>query len=250
MNEINEEYEWMGYAELLAYQADPDYDEECNVCGSQSLFIFQRDYETLEFPFTHQQYLDNADVIGTIKAYGMDVERFWRAVQYIWFLNDRKCVGVVTAFPPAGEQLQGAVDYYRRHKKVKLVLQAKNKRRLSICDPHALQLVFDAITKLLQEHPQELQWAGVNFEQGKIAYSLSLQKCHVTKLFLKLFELLNLPDGTKLQVKTGVSSNKMLLISRLIYLMKLTDTPSYLDDENALKAILRDYDEGEIRSFV
>lgn len=250
MNEIDEEHEWMGYVERLAYKTDPDYDDEGNMCGSCSLNHFIEHYDSLSFPLTRQQFLNNSEVIDTIEAYGMDVERFWRVVQYISYVNERKCVSVVVAFPPVQEQLLEAVDYYQQNRDVELTLKAKGKRKLTIFDPQALQVAFGAITKLLQEHPQDLQWAGVDFAQGKIAYPLSIQRCHVAKLFMALFELLDLPDGAKLQVRDGVSYNKLLLISRLIYAMRLTDTSSYLYDENALKANLRDYAEVEIRSFV
>ncbi len=249
-HEMNSEAGEMEYVEQLAYRADPDYDEEENLCGSRSLFVFQRDYETMKFPFTRQQYLDHTDIVDTVVAYGMDVERFWRAVQYIYFLNERKCVGVFMAFPPVGEQLRQAVEYYRRHRDVEWVLQARGKRKLMLFDPHALEVAFGAIEALLERHSQDLQYAGVDLNHGKTGYPLSVQRCHVAKLFLTLFELLDLPDGGTLSVRDGVSYNKLLLISRLIYLMRLTDTPSYLDDENALKACLRDYGDVEIRSFV
>lgn len=249
-HKMNPEAGKMEYVERLAYRVDPDYDEEENLCGSRSLFAFERDYERLELPFTRQQYLDHTDIVDTVEAYGMDVECFWRAVQYIYFLNERKCVGVFMAFPPVGEQLRQAVEYYRQHRNVEWVLQARGKRKLILFDPHALKVAFGAIEALLERHPQDLQYAGVDLNHGKTGYPLSVQRCHVAKLFLTLFELLDLPDGGTLPVRDGVSYNKLLLISRLIYLMRLTDTPSYLDDENALKACLRDYGEVEIRSFV
>lgn len=154
------------------------------------------------------------------------------------------------AFPPVGEQLRQAVEYYRRHRDVEWVLQARGKRKLMLFDPHALEVAFGAIEALLERHSQDLQYAGVDLNHGKTGYPLSVQRCHVAKLFLTLFELLDLPDGGTLPVRDGVSYNKLLLVSRLIYLMRLTDTPSYLDDENALKACLRDYGDVEIRSFV
>ena len=113
-----------------------------------------------------------------------------------------------------------------------------------------LRLLFDTIDELLKEHPDQFTWTGLDTRQGKRAYPVSVQICHAANLFIELFHMLKLSEVPIPKEQGTVSYNKLLLISRIIYFMKLTRTKSYLDDENALKAILRDYSNVPIMSFV
>lgn len=244
------EFALLRYAHDLAIQVDPEYDEECNLCGSPSFYAFVPRYKTHDFPFTRQDYLNNTDIIDTITGYGLDVEKFWYVLLYVYYETQWRCVGVVDLQATAREQLQQAVDYVRKNKNAEMVLQAKGKKKITIYHRSILRLLFDTIDELLKEHPDQFTWTGLDTRQGKRAYPVSVQICHAANLFIELFHMLKLSEVPIPKEQGTVSYNKLLLISRIIYFMKLTRTKSYLDDENALKAILRDYSNVPIMSFV
>lgn len=243
------EYKLLRYAHGLAIKVDPEYDG-WELCGSASFDAFETRYKTYDFPFSHQDYLNNTDIIDTITGYGLDVELFWYALLYVYFETQWRCVGVVDLQPTTRVQLQQAVDYVRRNKDAEMVLQAKGKKKITIYQQSILKLVFDAVDELLKENSDSLDSTALDLKQGKRAYSVSVQICHAANLFVELFHMLKLSEVPIPKEQGTVSYNKLLLISRIIYFMKLTRTKSYLDDENALKAILRDYSEVPIKSFV
>ena len=76
----------MEYALELAYRIDVEIDEnDCGFLGTWiNIFLSRLRQNVIDPPFTWEAFCDNTDIIGTIKGYGMDVEKFWFVLLFIY----------------------------------------------------------------------------------------------------------------------------------------------------------------------
>ena len=66
-----------------------------------------------------------------------------------------------------------------------------------------------------------------------------------TKIFLSFFKL-KPPTRKKAPKGATFSLNKMLLVSRLIYILGLTDNDKFLDSDDSLKGFFKQYKDFEM----
>lgn len=81
----------MEYALELAYRIDVEIDEnDCGFLGTWiNIFLSRLRQNVIDPPFTWEAFCDNTDIIGTIKGYGMDVEKFWFVLLFYLRYDDR-----------------------------------------------------------------------------------------------------------------------------------------------------------------
>ena len=73
---------------------------------------------------------------------------------------------------------------------------------------------------------------------------LCYQMCFAAERFKDLFSALHLPSKVKTKADSSereVSYNKLLLISRLLYLMKLASNENFKYSDESLKGIIKSY---------
>ena len=48
-----------------------------------------------KFPFTKEQFLENTSVIRSLQALGIDIEKFWVALLFVYYLTQKKTENVM-----------------------------------------------------------------------------------------------------------------------------------------------------------
>lgn len=229
---------------------------------SQALGAFINDCDSgkAAFPFTYQSYLEDKNIKETIKGFDLDVEQFWYALLFIYWLTQIRCVNVHKPKGAMGEQMQKLIEYLDGIDS--FTISTEGKKKLVIDDVGVMSSIRDFLQKKMNEDEFGANH-GYSFKlnsQNEHLESASVQMWFAATRFQKLFENLELSEKRakdsevkyvydpiyQKRVAVGggkrtVSYNKMRLISRLMYFMKFTRNESFLIDENALKGILKQY---------
>ena len=207
------------------------------------------------------KYLASEEVIDTVKAFGLDVGKFWYLCLFIKDVAEGYTVDAVKKNPTHREELKNLVAELD-----KLEPEIKNNRFVSvkgtgeltlkvgkhpikITDGRTLTLINYAVSKLLDEfkdNNQLLDCASIDFNQKK-----NLKPIYQIYLFNKYLSWFIKPlvaDKTSL-----ASKDKNLLISRMVFILGISDDESYFEEYNDkgdklnfLKNNLRRYQEVEI----
>ena len=84
------------YREAIAVKYVPDVDidpatGERYVCGTTALPLFIRRYNQNELygNFTYEDYIANEDIQNTLKGLGVDIDKFWFLLLFIFILVER-----------------------------------------------------------------------------------------------------------------------------------------------------------------
>lgn len=207
------------------------------------------------------KYLASEEVIDTVKAFGLDVDKFWYLCLFIKDVAEGYTVDAVKKNPTHREELKNLVAELdklepeiksNRFVSVKgtgeLILKV-GKHPIKITDGRTLTLINYAVTKLLDEladNNELLDSASIDFNQKK-----DLKPVYQIYLFNKYLSWFMKPlvaDKASL-----ASKDKNLLISRMIFILGISDDESYFEEYNDkgdklnfLKNNLRRYQEVEI----
>ena len=235
--------------EIFNYD-DPDLDEEW-----QSRFIiFWQSYMTgsIKQPFTKKDYLGNKRIINSVKAFGLDVEKFWILILYVYYYVTNHLVKGVTIEDNSKElfahKLMKQIEAYE-NKDIEITIKCENKKiKIS-------EIGKDAILLMLKEGYEKLyknaSGHSIKTSTDKAQFSASYQMKMAVQKFEYVFRYL---DETLNLIHTDTpakgSLNKMLLFSRIIYFYKWTPNKNFLDDESSLRGVLKAYKDKPIpRTF-
>ena len=207
---------------------------------------------------------------ATLKAYDLDASKFWYLCicikDYVTELTINATIKNKTAREKLTElyrkidELQPGVVADVRIKtkgKAKLTLNVYRKN-IVIEDGHTLSLLSTAIEEFLENHPEEqlLDIAPFNFKQKK-----DLSPIYRISLFNKYLSwFLSQRTANSDFVKSSpyvVSIDKSLLVSRMVYLLGLSDDVRYMQEYNEttgnrlnwLKSSLKGYENVEISTY-
>ena len=209
-------------------------------------------------------------IYATLKAYDLDASKFWYLCicikDYVTDLTINATIRNKTAREKLTElyqkidELQPEVVSDVRIKtkgKAKLTLNV-NRKNTVIEDGHTLSLLSAAIEEFLENHQEEqlLDTAPLNFKQTK-----DLSPIYRISLFNKyLGWFMNQRTANQNFVNSSpyvVSTDKSLLISRMIYLLGLSDDVRYMQEFNEttgnrlnwLKSSLKGYEDVKITTY-
>ena len=221
---------------------------------SDTIRSFLKEYEKEEIscPFTYKKYKDNKDIIDTIEAFGLDVEKFWYAVLFIYWLTQVKCVKIIERGDTVGEQRKQLIDFLKGI--YSFTITAEGKKKLEISEPLVIKEIRGFLKTALNENEHGLNDSyslKLNVPAHDFLHS-SKQMFFSTNLYLKLFENLGLPTIRTKETQTEnrtVSYNKMLLISRLMFFYGFTKNYNFLDSDESLKGIMKQYRDLEIKTI-
>lgn len=124
--------EAMDYANRLADRINVGWDGE-NYCPSDwSLrFLVRLNKGLVKAPFTYEAFRDNDDIMATLEGYGLDAEKFWYALLFIYDITISFCLNAADASKTDYEILTELNDFLQQHPKAVLYLSEDRELRKS-----------------------------------------------------------------------------------------------------------------------
>lgn len=259
--------ERLNYAVLIAKEfIEPKLQYDCDTDTTMlsyyfimDTFVKRLDKNLIDFASKRAQFEDSEDIIATVEGYEMDIEQFWHAVLFVYDYVEQTCTKKKTKWlPSAYHSLVELHNYLVENPKSTLTVakpKATKKDSLQIDNnPIFAQHLIEAISQYIdRQRTEPMNDDKIDDFEDRLCVlldasdleNLSIQRCMVVKMFMALFKALGLPDK---QAGKGdyVSFNKMLLISRLCYFYKLTDTDSYTVEEDALEKSYQKYKDKKV----
>lgn len=241
--------EVMEYANRLADRINVGWDGE-GPCPSDwsLLFLSRLNKGLVKAPFTYEAFMDNDDIMATLEGYGLDAEKFWYALLFIYDITTSFCLNAADARKTDYEVLTELNDFLQQHPKAVLYLSEDRELRKSVRYETNSPLILDCLRRFVQQelaqYPvpprQKILTIDPRYRNYTESLSTAQQQVLIYRLFKELFDLLQLPE---LRAKRGevVSYSKLLLVSRIIYFCRLTVNESFTVDSSSLKGVLKQY---------
>ncbi len=257
------EFDEFEYVYDYAYDNFPSVDYDGMYIDFSKAFIFINRYNNnqIQIGIKYEDYLKDEELQETIDAFGLDKEKFWYLILFI--LDYSTCFSynkVPDVLSPKNqlEKLSNEIDnnidsLNETHLKVtfdkpiKLVLDIKGKRKFVIDDPTTLYVISKLCMNLVNNTSEDsflnLGTIPIFNEDGTPnieTVSNSVHIAYFAKMFITFFD--NNPQfkGIKKKGKNGLL-NKQLLISKLVYITKLSRSKSFLISDETLKGFLKQY---------
>ena len=256
------------YMEEVAvlYVPDDDIDHETGeqyIYGTTALPLFIRRYNQnkLYGNFTYEDYIANEDIQNTLKGLGIDIDKFWFLLLFIFDYTCGTCLDGMKATGIGIEQLikfaKAIADNHKEinqfgvifKKPITVSVKIEGKHQIVIDNANAIGYLATTIAnnlKEIEEHP----W--MQSQQVSISTHAEEKESVQIWLFYKMFnDFFNLEPYNKqfnVRQKKGstISLSKTLLISRLIYFTKLSKHSKFSDDEDVLKGYIKQYKDKRI----
>ena len=225
------------------------------------LFIRRYNQNKLYGNFTYEDYIANEDIQNTLKGLGVDIDKFWFLLLFIFDYTCGTCLDGMKATGIGIEQLtkfaKAIADNHKEinqfgvsfKKPITVSVKIEGKHQIVIDNANAIGYLATIIAnnlKEIEEHP----W--MQNQQVSISTHAEEKESVQIWLFYKMFnDFFNLESYNKLfnvRQKKGstISLSKTLLISRLIYFTKLSKHSKFSDDEDVLKGYIKQYKDKRI----
>ena len=251
------------YMEQIAalYVPDIDIDGETGeryICGTTALRPFINRYNQSELfgNISYESYLANKDIQDTIQRLKIDIDKFWFLFLFVIDYTSDICFNGMLLDGTGGEQLKlfsqtinGNIKKINEfgvtfEKPITISIKVEGKHPIAINNDNAIGYLAYAISNNINEienHPW-MQTQKFNFADT-IEKKDSIQIWLFYKLFNDFFNLPRYKTQFNIRQKKGdtVSLNKTLLISRLIYLARISTNSKFENDEDTLKGYIKQY---------
>jgi len=128
-----------------------------------------------KFPFTKEQFLENTSVIRSLQALGIDIEKFWVALLFVYYLTQKKTENVMAIPAPAFDQFRAFAKYLHANPDAKIRIWRGREHGVTIESQEAIQM----LGALLAENSATL-YANLsrNVEFGLGDFSINLKDCY------------------------------------------------------------------------
>ena len=254
------------YVRLLAFKYYPDYllpdmydaelpaleeiakiqqleEEEPIVIGySKGIDILEKiEAGKADLPFTREDYDNATSVLESLDAIGLDREKFWLALQFVYYWARERNSNCVPVEPSVQDRIRDLLDALKDSRTV-LRIKRPGKKVYALEDVETRKVL---VTMLIYG---DAQYSRMNNPTYNGRSPLIMKPPRDLKLnwwmmdmynaFKYLFDLFCTDKGmsTFKSSRRGLR-NKDVLISRLIYLTRLTEDERFLDDADMLKLV-------------
>ena len=170
----------------------------------------------IKAPFSRLQFMNNDEIVSTLEGYELDAEKFWMAV----LLGD-----------DMGD----------------VMIQIRKGRKNLDVHPMIKRDVIDALHAKLEELKRKgadnlFAYRSEDFKADYpvLSYKMYFATERLRELFAAL-ERCRRIGKPKRRKGSLVSYNRMLLFARIVYMYRYTDNPAFLDSDDPLKGIMKDY---------
>ena len=218
-------------------------------CDEQTYGIrtpqFEYRYGTgkIKMPFAKSDYLANDDITATVKGLGLDVEKFWFALVFIYDY-------VETSFKNCGLAKPASLDKAVQNLFKELgedftdddieITLKKNRKKVEVL-PVIKRGILDWLRETYEREckGRKIQYYGIDTGNFDETYpSTSFRIYRTVEMYRDMLNTL-LGDNRPKQPDKSVSLNRLLLISRICYLYEFTRNDSFLYSDDSLKGIIK-----------
>ena len=228
-----------------------EYVDIACVCDEQTYGIrtpqFEYRYCTgkIKMPFAKSDYLANDDIIATVMGLGLDVEKFWFALVFIYDYVETsfKNCGLVkpASLNKAVQNLFKELGEDFTDDDIEITLK-KNRKKVEVL-PVIKRGILDWLRETYEREckGRKIQYYGIgtgNFDETYPSTSFRIYR--TVEMYRDMLNTL-LGDNRPKQPDKSVSLNRLLLISRICYLYEFTRNDSYLYGDEAIKGIIKSY---------
>lgn len=245
------------YEYSLAHLGDiwDDIDGNPYIAGTDGPNCFKKRYNArkIDSHFKYEDYKNNSDIQHTLIGLGIDVEKFWYLVLFLFDLSYTSAFDAEHIPDSPKLQIDKFINFIVERRTAESGVFAKKlfkedititvgvKGKKVVVDvPEAVLFIASACSEQMKKDKSNtLDRFGfttcnkVTSSNSKLIWTFSL-------LFTRFFKLY--PQfKAKSSCSSDISYNKNLLISRLAYFSKLTLNKSYLSDGDIVKSLLRQY---------
>lgn len=212
---------------------------------SECACIFKDRYNSNAFTkrFTYEDYIKDNDIQELIRHLELDADKFWLLVLFAYdYCTDKFYQGETMKLSPLEQvlQLMKTIEL-AGNSKMSLTFNA-GKLKTEIDSTDAIRFIAKAISGFKVDGIQELKRLNYSEKADKPAcLNDSPFIAYFAKTFLMFF---NTQPGIRNKRKKGANHSKkeMDLVSRLVYLTRLSDNDKWLDIESEyLKGYLKQY---------
>jgi len=263
-NFADKEEQYTEYVWKLAMFLTPAQEEDEPFECSYAMPIFKQRYNDrlIKMPWTYEEYIANKDIQATISGLGYDIDKFWFALLFIYDYSQGACFNAqeYAASPYSelfhlakiiNENLTNEASPFEENiefaQNVEMEIKVANKVVHTIKTPNAIKYLADSsykCSKELEDMVNEGAYNPMHYSQIKeerVFESQNYQIYLFSKLFNHLFLFFGMPQKNVRSRNSAVSYNKTFLISKLIYLTKVSCNEELLYDSSTLKGYISRY---------
>ena len=246
--EIYEYVHSIGNRMFPAYEIEEDGKEyQVDTACTGDFIVPHKDgkLDMSKFPFTKEQFLENTPVIRSLQALGINIEKFWVALLFVYDVVQERTENVQQVPTSVFEEFRTFAKYLQENPDAKIRAWRGREHGATLESDLAKRM----LGKLLADNVAELYAKLSNTRSfGLDGFSVNLKSCYkitlAVKCFLPLLEKFKEEDNRSTN-PNKVSYNRMLLISRIVYFFGYTDNPKFLDNDESISGIWTSYKDKE-----
>lgn len=261
---IESEYQLLDYVEQVALKFNPDMevgtDGNMYPCETLAIERFKRRYNIgrINIDFKYEDYLHNKKVQDTLKELGVDIDKFWYLLLFVMDYTEGCCWDAIEIKESPKEQLEKLVNLIADNcsdynnisgatfsTPITITINAKGKQTLTIDNPNTIAHIGLLCAKGFSEIEDNSILSLRYSDNDTLTAADSMRICLFAKMFLYFFDI-NKQFNKRQKKGSTISLSKNLLISRLVCFAKLTTNKNYLNDDDNLKKIIKDYSNKEL----
>ena len=244
--ELYEKYGRFQYLRFLAFsyyaeiEVDDNGEEFCSGLSEPGyrLYLDIRDGKAM-FPFVRERYDEDQDIQNSLTAMGLDSEKFWLALLYAYRAAEVWNTDCIALTPAVQEHVEPLIDALR-YAGATISVQRPGKKRCVVSDP----VTIGFILKMLEDGDRAYEdkpaysWRSGRLLSRREDITVRWQMMDLYNALIRVIGYFRTDKDLPKRVKGQVGSrDKDLLVSRLLYLVKLTENKNFKTGVNPLHAV-------------
>ena len=230
------------------------YDSPVNTTDvSNAQLNFQDRYNEGKIPcfYKYEDYLNDSDLQSTLSGFGLNSFAFWLLIMFCLDYSYDVCINGHCYPETTGSQIRKILSILNDSSEKTFTVKSK-KNKIQIIDHNVLSKINEWIK------------SGYEIEKEQLDKELPLKDIHnifqesqesnsvmiwLFATLLKYFLDRNTETKRRKTKENGISLNKLVLISNLIYHTRLSRNKNFLDDDEALKGFLKQYKNKQLKGY-
>lgn len=141
--DIYEYVHWIGNTMFPAYEIEEDGKEYQvdTACTQDFIIAYESGFDLSKFPFTKEQFLENKPVVRSLEALGIDIEKFWMALLFVYNLTQNQNERVILLPASSFEQFQNFARYLHSHPDAQIRIWQGREHGVTIDSQEAIRML-------------------------------------------------------------------------------------------------------------